>query len=320
MENEYPRILVVGGANTGRSPIAEAILKKLLTNRNLEWAVESAGIIGHDNEYAEPEAISAMYALDMDITEHSARSLTDTMIRNATILVAIDSGTVYAVRMRFPLSARKTISLGQLAGVQRDIPDPFRMQVATWISYAREIEGLVKLGLDSLISFSQQLHAGELRVLPGTEKYVTEEEAPPPEAYDTQTPHDSNPTNSENLHAILQDDQEDAEDPSIAPERLAAIERCMHLLTVMREMPTLVKWEDAQQQLTTELKAAAIVSSQRGDMIQTYANLLLAMLTMIPSMPQRATIEQLEQAIAHMRHHISQEMVRELSLIVADWD
>ncbi len=320
MENEYPRILVIGGANTGRSPIAEAVLKKLLTNHNLKWEVESAGIIGHDEEYAEPEAISAMYTLDMDITDHSARSLTDSMIKNATILVAIDSGIVYAVRMRFPFSAGKTISLGQLAGVQRDIPDPFRMQVATWISYAREIESLVKCGLDSLISFSHQLHTGEIRALPGTEQYVTEEAEPPSETYGNQTSYDIHPTHSENPQTMLHDTEEDTEAPSIAPERLAAIERCMHLLTVIREMPALVKWEDAQEQVTTELKAAAIVSTQRGDMIQTYANLLLALLTMIPSMPQEATIEQLQQAIVHMRHPISQEMVSELSLIVADWD
>ncbi len=133
-------ILCVGGADTGRAPMMAALLQRLANQRGLRWQVGSAGVLGHDGAPAETEARDAMLSIGLDIADHRARSLDDEMAR-ATLLIATDRGTRRVIEGRF--SGVRVHTLGDLAGRQRDIPDPFRMQIGAWISYAREMESML---------------------------------------------------------------------------------------------------------------------------------------------------------------------------------
>jgi protein-tyrosine-phosphatase len=140
-------ILLVGAADTGRAPMAAALLRRLLDARQSAWAVESCGVLGHDGAAAEVEARDTMVHLGLDIGEHQARSIDDQLAASAGLLVTVDRGTALVVRARFPASAARTYSLGELAGRARDIPDPFRMQIGAWMTYAREIETMLQSAL-----------------------------------------------------------------------------------------------------------------------------------------------------------------------------
>lgn len=142
-----PRILIVGAADTGRAPMAAAILQRLLRQQGLSWTVESAGVVGHDGEPAEPEARAAMLALGLDISDHRARMLSDAMAAEH-VLIAVESGVARVLHARYPGAPIAT--LGTLAGRPRDIPDPFRMQVGAWMHYAAEMEALLTAGLPRL--------------------------------------------------------------------------------------------------------------------------------------------------------------------------
>src|SRR5262245_50512815 len=137
-------ILLVGGADTGRAPMAATLLRRLM---GAGVAIESAGVLGHDGDPAEIEARDTMAHMGLDISAHQARSITDELAAAATLLLAVDRGTELVLRARFPGAAGRIRTLGELAGRQRDIPDPFRMQIGAWITYAREIEELLKAGL-----------------------------------------------------------------------------------------------------------------------------------------------------------------------------
>lgn len=141
-------VLIVGAADTGRAPMAAALLGRLAARQGLDWAVESAGVVGHDGDPAEPEARSAMLALGLDISAHRARSLSAELAAAAAALVAVESGVARVLRARDPDLAAAT--LGELAGRPRDIPDPFRMQLGAWLQYAGEIEALLRDGLPRL--------------------------------------------------------------------------------------------------------------------------------------------------------------------------
>ncbi|MBC8074483.1 MAG: low molecular weight phosphatase family protein, partial [Chloroflexales bacterium] len=144
-------ILIVGGAATGRVPMTVALLGRLLEQRGLAWEVAAAGVVAHDDAAAEVEARDAMLALGLHISAYRAHSITDEMVAAAAVLIAVDSGTARVIYARYPEAAARTVTLGELAGRARDIPDPFRMQVGAWITYAREIESLLKAGLARLI-------------------------------------------------------------------------------------------------------------------------------------------------------------------------
>src|SRR6476659_10152638 len=144
-------ILLGGAADTGRAPMAAALLRRLLNARSDDWAVESCGVLGHDGAVAEVEARDTMVHMGLDIAEHLARSLDDDLAARAALIITIDRGTALVVRARFPAAAARTYSLGELAGRARDIPDPFRMQIGAWMTYAREIEGMLQAALPRIV-------------------------------------------------------------------------------------------------------------------------------------------------------------------------
>src|SRR5215207_4146124 len=144
-------ILLTGAADTGRAPMAAALLRRLLETRPHDWAVESCGVLGHDGAVAEVEARDTMVHMGLDIAEHVARSLDDDMAARAALIITIDRGTALVIRARFPSAAARTFSLGELAGRTRDIPDPFRMQIGAWMTYAREIESMLQAALPRII-------------------------------------------------------------------------------------------------------------------------------------------------------------------------
>ncbi len=146
-------ILIVGAADTGRAPLAAAMLRRLLERRNITARVESAGILGHDDDPPSPDALAVAEHMEVDLHAHRARSLNDDLARAAALLLAIDAGTARVARMRFPQDIDHIHTLGELAGRDRDIPDPFKMQIGPWLMYAREIEHLLEQALPRIIAF-----------------------------------------------------------------------------------------------------------------------------------------------------------------------
>jgi protein-tyrosine-phosphatase len=145
-------VMIVGAADTGRAPIAAALLRRRLEERQIAHRVESAGILGHDDDPVSGEALAAADQIGIDLSDHRARSLTEELAAEAVALIAIDSGIARVARARYPEAAARIATLGEMAGRQRDIPDPFKMQLGAWLAYLREIEQLLALALPRIIA------------------------------------------------------------------------------------------------------------------------------------------------------------------------
>jgi protein-tyrosine-phosphatase len=295
-----PCIVIVGGANTGRSAIAVAMLRYQLAQRGLAWKVTSAGVLGHDGDYAEPEAISAMYALNYDITDHCAQSLTADIIQHATILVTVDSSIIYVLRSQFPDAMDFTVTLGDLAGRKRDIPDPFRMQVATWITYAREIQNLLEEGLDALVARVKRMtETAEPTTVSQPAVGHTEGVSPSPDGMPIVM-----------AHAGQEPVAEDH-------PRIVAVQRCEQVVKVLRDMPALVDWNNARRQLETEIQtinaAGTLETTSDDDFIQSYAGLLVILLRSYETIPEGDTLDQLERFLCAMAAPIRQEQITQLA-------
>lgn len=204
-------VLIIGAADTGRAPMAAALLARMAAHQGLGWTIASAGVVGHDGDPAEPEARSAMVTLGLDIDGHTARSLSDELAAAAAVLVAVESGVARVLRARHPDAT--TVSLGELAGRARDIPDPFRMQMGAWVQYAGEIEALLRAGLPRLRALLDGAPGGA-QAAPG----AGEGPAPAPD-----------------------------------PARLAAVERATRLLGLVADLPGVVDWAGAGAQLAADL-------------------------------------------------------------------
>jgi protein-tyrosine-phosphatase len=260
-----PLILIIGGADVGRAPMAAAMLRRLLRGAGVR--VESAGVVGHDGAEAEPEARDTMLAMGLSIDGHTARSLTDELAAEARVLLAVDTGVARVLLARYPEA--QVATLGGLAGRARDIPDPFRMQVGAWLHYAREIETMLGAGLPRL----QAMLEG---------RTAPDEPAPPPPAV-TQPP------------------------PAPSPQaggRLAAVERVARLLSLVVELPAVVAWESASQQIAADLGAMEQPLAP-GDFARPYVALVRTMLGATPPVPGAAQAAALRTAVTRLRAPIS---------------
>jgi protein-tyrosine phosphatase len=148
-----PLIMIVGAADTGRAPLTAALLRRMLLQRAIDARVESAGVLGHDDDPASPDALAVADHLSLDLSAHRARSLSADLVDAASLLLAVDRGTARVARLRFPQAEARIHTLGELAGRDRDIPDPFKMQIGPWLIYAQEIERLLQQALPRIIAF-----------------------------------------------------------------------------------------------------------------------------------------------------------------------
>ena len=152
-----PLIMIVGAADTGRAPLTAALLRRMLLQRAIDARVESAGVLGHDDDPASPDALAVAEHLSLDLSAHRARSLSADLVDAASLLLAVDRGTARVARLRFPQAEARIHTLGELAGRDRDIPDPFKMQIGPWLIYAQEIERLLQQALPRIIAFLPQV-------------------------------------------------------------------------------------------------------------------------------------------------------------------
>ena len=269
-------IVIVGAADTGRAPMAAALLQRLAQQRGYRWRVESAGVLGHDTAEAEIEARDTMVHMGLDIGEHRARSLDDGLAEQAALMIAIDSGTARVARARYAGAAPRTVSLGELAGRARDIPDPFRMQIGAWMTYAREIEQMLDAALPRIV-----------KLLPADESQARSERS------DVRT------------------FERSSAEPS--PERAAAVTRIAQLLQVAAQMPGVVDWAAARPRIESDLASIADEPAAPGDLAAAYVGLLRAGLALLPSAPAPRQLAVLQQAVERLREPIGQPALNELS-------
>jgi protein-tyrosine phosphatase len=286
-------ILLVGAADTGRAPMAAALLRRLLGARQYAWAVESCGVLGHDGAAAEIEARDTMVHMGLDIGDHQARSIDDELVWRAALIVAIDRGTALVVRARFPDAAAKAYSLGELAGRPRDIPDPFRMQIGAWMTYAREIESMLEAALPQIVE-----------LMP----HATNDQP-----FDAAVPE---PVEGQGRRPTANDEAGVAS-AAVSNERIAAAGRIAQLLQVAAQMPGVIDWAAARTRIEADLSSIAAASCDERDLVAAYAGLLRAALALLPLAPTAGQLAALQRAAARLDQSIAQADINELSAQVA---
>jgi protein-tyrosine phosphatase len=275
-------ILLIGGSDTGRAPMAAALLRRLLAKHGYSYTVGSAGVLGHDGDLPEIEARETMAHMSLNINDYQARSLTDDLVRDAALLLAVDSGTALVLQARFPAASARIHTLGGLAGRQRDIPDPFRMQIGAWITYAREIAALLDAALPQIVG-----------LLPAVVASATGQPA---------------------AVASAAVEARAASDP-----RSAAAERIARLLRTAVEMPDVVDWAAARGRIEVDLGLVAATPRSSSDLAAAYIGLLRAALAMTPATPTPGQLSALRAAAGRLAEPVGQADLNDLSMRLGSW-
>ena len=146
MQNK-PSVLFVCTANRFRSPIAEAIFRKLLRERGIEknWIVGSAGSWTKDGLSPIYSADWMLDHLGLDLSTHLSRSISRELIAQYNLVLVMENNQKEALQIEFTELSHKVLMLTELCnGPIYDIPDPVSQSEEICLSVAWEIIYLIE--------------------------------------------------------------------------------------------------------------------------------------------------------------------------------
>lgn len=145
-----PVIAVVCTGNTCRSPMAETLLRDQLAKRfGTEDAVRvvSAGVAAAGGSGASPQAVEVMGRRGLDLTGHTSRSLDDSVMEVADLVLTMTRGHRAAILAAWPNLADRVFTLRRDGG---DVTDPVGMSVDVYEACADQITIELAAWLESL--------------------------------------------------------------------------------------------------------------------------------------------------------------------------
>jgi protein-tyrosine-phosphatase len=162
-------VLFVCTGNTCRSPMAEAIMRRLIEERGLALNVDSAGLRAESN--IAPQAVRALRRRDIQLDERAAVQLTEEMVDRASLVLCMTEEQRQILAEAMPASTERVFAWGDFlarsairprspqdrpldraSSAERtyDVPDPVGQDDAVYESTAAAIERLCVATLRAL--------------------------------------------------------------------------------------------------------------------------------------------------------------------------
>ena len=140
------RILFVCTGNTGRSVMAENIMRKQAASNKdpfiREIEIASAGINAHEGEAAEEDAIKVMRERGIAPREHLAAQVTPTLIDRFDLVLTMEAKQRQALIEKYNANPDRVYLLTEFVGDHGDIEDCWGQEKKVYSNCYTKIESL----------------------------------------------------------------------------------------------------------------------------------------------------------------------------------
>jgi protein-tyrosine phosphatase len=149
-----PSILLICTANQCRSPLAEVLLRRALTEAGLaNWSVASAGTWAEAGRAADTRTQAVAAEWNLDLSRHHARRVDGPMLAEADLVLCMERGQREALRLEWPAQAATVRLFSELSGLHYDVLDPVRGDLADFRALRRDLQRLIEDGLPRLTAW-----------------------------------------------------------------------------------------------------------------------------------------------------------------------
>jgi len=148
-------ILLVFTGNTCRSPMAEALCRKMIADRlgcdpsevgDRGVMIMSAGISAMMGARPTPEAVSVLSKLGLQLADHESQPLTSQLVQHADLIWTMTRSHRQAIVSQWPEASSRTSVLGD----EMDIADPIGGPVEYYEKCAEQIQAALSKRLGEL--------------------------------------------------------------------------------------------------------------------------------------------------------------------------
>lgn len=149
------KIVFVCTGNTCRSPMAQGLFHKILTDLDMpahHFQVSSAGLHALKNQPVSAEAVAAMQDYKIDISQHRTAPLEKLQVEEADLLLTMTHWQADYIKEFFPSKKDRTFSLSEYVGYDNmNIEDPYGAELITYKKCAADLNRLLMEAMVKII-------------------------------------------------------------------------------------------------------------------------------------------------------------------------